>query len=95
MSKLKPLFARVLLKREKLEKVGSILVPTDAQKRHASLRCTVVATGPTCDPTIKPGMVVIIGKYAGEWFDSDGKANPEGEWYIAQDEDLIAEVTDD
>jgi co-chaperonin GroES (HSP10) len=92
---LKPLFDRVLLKRPKLEKVGSIFIPQDQQKRQASLKCEIVAVGPGVSDGIQPGMKVLIGQYAGEWFDSDGKVNPEGEFYICTDADLIAEVCDD
>lgn len=92
---LKPLFARVLLKRETLKKVGSILVPEESQKRHASMKCKVVAVGPACDKSIEPGMTAIVGQYAGAWLDEDGKAVPDGDWFIATDEDLLAIVVDD
>lgn len=95
MSSLKPLFDRVLLKRPKLEKVGSILIPIDQQKRHATLRCEVIAVGPGVAECIRPGMHVLIGRYAGEWMDSDGNPTPEGEYYVAVDTDLIAEVDDE
>lgn len=89
---LKPLFARVLLKREKLVKVGSIYVPDSEQKRQASLKCKVIEVGPTCDKSIQPGMTVIMGQYAGAWLDADGKAVPDGDYYICCDEDLLAIV---
>ena len=89
---LKPYFARVLLKRQKLTQVGSIIVPEEAQTRHASLRAVVTAVGPTCDPSIKVGATVLLGKYAGEWLDSDGNPTPKGDHYICQDEDILAEV---
>ena len=43
---LKPLFARVLLKREK-ETVtrGGIHIPETVAKRHAGLRCEVIVNG--------------------------------------------------
>lgn len=95
MAALRPLFARVLLAREKFEKVGGIIIPDDAQKRHATTKCNVIATGPTCDESIQIGMSVLIGKYAGDWINVDGKAvalPDDAEFYIVQDEDILAIV---
>lgn len=95
--KLKPLFARVLLKREKFEKAGSILIPMDQQKRYASTRCEVLAKGPEAHEQIKIGSTVLIGQHAGAWINAEGKPASEGEdeFYIAQDEDILCEVSDD
>jgi len=93
--KLKPHFARVLLYREKAEKVGSIMLPPSAQKRHASLKCKVLAKGPAADESIKIGSWVIVGKHAGAWIRADGMAantDDEAEFYVVNDEDIIAEV---
>lgn len=92
--KLKPLFARVLLKREKFEKAGSILIPTDQQKRYASTRCVVLAKGPEADEQIEVGSTVLIGQHAGAWINAEGKPAGEGEdeFYIAQDEDILCSI---
>lgn len=101
---MQPLFRRVLLKRPPAEKRGSVLLPKQAQLRHATLRCTVVAIGPDVnDPDvtrtrIAVGDEVIIGKHAGTWLDADG--NPVEDpanalFYIIQDEDILAKVADD
>lgn len=93
---IRPLFARVLLKREKPEKMGSIIIPTEAAKRNAPLRGVVLATGPTADPTIKPGRTYLIGQFAGTWLNAKGQVIPggdEAEFFMVQDEDLLAEVT--
>lgn len=89
---LQPLFARVLLKREKVDKKGSIYIPESVQERYAGLKCEVLAVGPNADESIKVGDSVIIGKYSGTWVDEDGKVTPEGEYYICNDEDLLAKV---
>ena len=97
MPELKPLFARVLLEREKATKVGSILIPDSAAKRHASLKCRVIAKGPSADESVRIGSLVIIGMHAGAWLNAEGKAvsQPEdAEFYIVMDEDIICEVVE-
>ena len=95
---LKPLFARVLLERKRLNKIGSIILTGDAATRHASLKCRVIDVGPTADEGIKPGMMVLIGRNAGTWLDADGNVVPkepkEGEiaYYIVQDEDILCAI---
>lgn len=91
-----PLFARVLIKRDVVEKIGSLIIP-DA-KRRAPAKGHVVAVGPTCDGSIKPGMKVIFGKYAGTWLDENGSeldpdavAQSKG-WFVCVDEDIICVV---
>lgn len=90
---MKPLFARVLLKRKRFDKsAGGILIPSDAQKRLASLRCTVVALGPTCECDLKPGDEVLIGIHAGTWVNEDGSpvTEPEkAEYFVCGEEDII------
>lgn len=88
---LEPTFARVLLKRPVAEKVGSILLPSEAAKKHATLKCEVMALGPTAEG-VSVGDMVIIGQYAGAWLDEDGDPAPEGEYFIVQDEDIVAKV---
>lgn len=95
---LKPLFARVLLRRDKLEKVGSILIPNEQQKRYARTRATVIAVGPTADESIKPGMAVLVGQHAGAWINAQGDPagdTNEEEYFIAQDEDILCEIEDE
>lgn len=98
----RPLFARVLIKREIEEKRGSIILP-DA-KRHARSEGKVVAVGPTVDEHIKVGDHVIFGKHAGAWLDNTYsqikdqrgfvgvKDNDDGTLFICQDEDVLAIV---
>ena len=89
---LRPLFARVLLKREVLRKVGSIIIPESSQDRHARCLGEIVAMGPDATATLRVGDKVVFGKYAGTWLDENGKDNSEGEYYIVQDEDILARV---
>lgn len=97
MSKLRPLFARVLLQRQKAEKIGSILLPSDAAKKHATLRCEVLAVGPTADESIRVGDQVIIGVHTGTWINANGRPVADAqtaEYFICQDEDILAVVED-
>ena len=95
--RLEPKFARVLLERERPEKLGSIYVPDEVQKRNATTRCKVIAVGPTADKSIEVGTTVLIGQHAGTWVNLSGRAVPdpkEPEWYLVSDEDILCEVTE-
>lgn len=79
----RPLFGRVLIEREVLKKVGSILIPVDQQKRQALCKGKIVGLGETAGWTrvydkdgesgmvraIKVGDVVSFGRHAGTWMD--------------------------
>lgn len=85
----RPLFGRVLLERPKLEKVGSILIPSSATTAHTPTKGTILACGETCDESVKElvGKKVLFAKYAGDWI----KAG-EREFFLCQDEDILGEV---
>lgn len=93
---LKPLYARVLLKREEL-KTGSIIVPEEAKARHAPTKGVVIAKGPDADDAVEIGKTYLWGAFAGAWLNKDGTPYTGGEdqYYVCADEDLIAEVVDD
>lgn len=94
---MKPLFARVLLERPKLEKKGSIIIPEAAQTRHATLKCKVLAKGPTADESIKVGSYVIIGQHSGAWISAEGAPVPmleDSDYFIVNDEDILCEVSE-
>lgn len=92
MSKYEPKFARVLIEREVKEKIGSIILPDNQQKRHASCIGRIVALGETAGwltcyddngeqfnkRVLEPGQKVIFGRYAGTWLD-DGAYDAKGE----------------
>lgn len=79
----RPLFGRVLLEREVLKKVGSIIIPDSEQKRQALLKGKVIALGETAGwtraydeqgkekmvRTINVGDTVSFGRHAGTWLD--------------------------
>lgn len=91
---LRPLFARILLRREKQKMIGNIHLPPNAQKRHASLKCEVLEVGPDAHPCIEVGMTVLVGKFAGDWLDESGNPVPddEGVLFICTDEDILCQV---
>lgn len=82
--KYRPLFGRVLIEREVLKKVGSIIIPLDQQKRQAICKGKIVALGETAGwtnsydadgtqkiiCTIKVGDIVSFGRHAGTWMDN-------------------------
>lgn len=101
--KYKPLFGRVLIKREIQTKTeGGVIVPDSIAKRHSRCEGVIIATGHTCDEAVKVGMHVVFGKHAGAWLDNtyslaknpNGqigvKDNDDGTLFICQDEDLLA-----
>lgn len=79
----RPLFGRVLIERDVLKKVGSILIPEEQQKRQAILKGKIIALGETAGWTktynesgqekvvrsINVGDVVSFGRHAGTWLD--------------------------
>lgn len=81
-----PLFARVLLKREKVDKVGSIYLPDSSKGKFDSDEGILVAIGHTVEPEIKEllGKRVMFAKYSGAWI----KINEE-EYFMCQEEDLL------
>ena len=89
-----PLFARVLLKRDSVGshyKTTKIIIPDQAEKRLAPSTGTVIAVGPTCDESIKPGQHVVFGQHAGAWI---RLPNCEDELFVCQDEDIIGVIDD-
>jgi len=95
MSKLRPLVARVLCKREEAQKHGSILLPPSAEKRLAATVIEVIAVGATADKSIRPGHKYIVGQHAGTWINDLGTPMPDGntaEYYLCNDEDILCEI---
>jgi co-chaperonin GroES (HSP10) len=86
----KPLFGRVVIKREAQEKHGSIIIVN--AKKHAKSEGIVAAVGPTAEG-VKVGDHVIFGRHSGAWLDatySGQTENDDGTFFICQDEDLLA-----
>ncbi len=91
---LKPLFARVLLQREKM-KNSTLIIPDDAAKRNAPAKGKVVAVGPAADSVIEVGKTYLFGRHAGTWLNSEGTVvvrEDDAEFYLVQDEDMLCEV---
>lgn len=94
MKRLEPLFARVILQREvPKQSSGGIILPEQSQKHNLMPEGRVVAVGPTCDPSIEVGMLVRFGKFAGDWIKLDKESDDE--YFIVQDEDVLAIVRED
>ncbi|RJO72854.1 MAG: hypothetical protein C4523_02465 [Myxococcales bacterium] len=90
-----PLFARVLLQREKLK--TSIIIPDIAAKRNAPCIGTVLKTGDTCEDRIKGlvGKKVLFGQHAGTWINEDGTAVADplkAEFFMCMEEDLLGVI---
>lgn len=84
-----PLFARVLLKRDKVEKVGSIILPDSAANKYNPEEGIIVAVGHTADEVLTDlvGKKVMFAKYSGAWLKIQGE-----EYFMCQDEDLLGVV---
>jgi chaperonin GroES len=89
---LTPVWARVLVEREKLQSKSGIIIPETAEKRNAPAQGTVIATGAECEPWVKDlkGRRVLFGRHAGDWIQDNGR-----DVYILQEEDILAVVEHD
>lgn len=93
-----PLFDRVLLKRDVVEKIGAILLPINQQKRLTATRGVVVSKGPGVHDDIEVGRTYIFGQHAGAWINAEGKPTTDErdtEFFVLTDTDLICEVIDE
>ena len=90
-----PILDRILLRRPVSEKIGSIYVPPTAAKRDATLRCTVIAVGPSCVTDLAPGDEVICSQHGGAWISQTGTgaAKVDNELFIISEEDILAKVS--
>lgn len=84
-----PLFARVLLKRDKVEKIGSIILPDTASNKYNPEEGILVAIGHTVDEILNDmiGKKVMFAKYSGAWIKIQGT-----EYFMCQDEDILGVV---
>jgi co-chaperonin GroES (HSP10) len=87
-----PLFARVLLQREKVQKIGTILLPATTSDRYNPDEGTLIAVGHTVEPEIADyiGKKVMFAKYSGAWI----KVKDE-EYFLCQEDDLLGVVTNE
>lgn len=94
--KLRPLFDKVLIEREKVEPKNGIILPDSIKDRHAPAKGTIVAIGPDVntsdtDTILKEGDRVIFGSHAGSWLNKD----QDDEIYICLDTDILCVVEDE
>lgn len=84
-----PLFARVLLKREKVDKIGSIILPEAAISKYDPEEGRIIAVGHTVEEEIGEliGKKVMFAKYSGAWI----KIADE-EYFLCQEEDLLGVI---
>ena len=86
---LKPLFAYIVVAKEKL-KSKSVLIPVEAQKRNAQSYGKILSVGPSCaDETRKlVGKTVLLKRLAGDWV----QVPDQEEVYVVHEDDLLAVV---
>lgn len=89
---LRPIFNRVLLKREIVKETkGGIILPDKFAKSSSSTIGIVLDVGGTCDDPVKAlkGKKVMFSRFAGDWLKFEGI---EEEYYLCSDEDILGEV---
>jgi co-chaperonin GroES (HSP10) len=59
---LQPLGSRVIVKRRRIDKVGSLFVPKNSQEMKVCI-AEVVTVGPACE-VVKEGDMITFGRYA-------------------------------
>ena len=86
-----PVFARVIILREKKEKMGSIIVPDSSVERHTPAKGKLLACGEATEDSIVNaiGKTVYFAQFSGAWL-KVGEGEDVKEYYICQDEDIIA-----
>ena len=91
--KLRPLFARVIVRAETItDKVkhfsalsrAGFSIPDTAKEKDVPTFGTVISCGPTADSSLKPGDRILFGKYAAK------KIEGYDDLFIMQDEDILA-----
>ena len=86
-------FDKILLRRERPEVTkGGIILPDAAQEYMKSNVGRIVSVGPSACDTLQEGMLVMVGKHAGDWTTLPGS---EEEVFICLDVDVMAIVYED
>lgn len=88
---LRPIFNRVLLKREQAFKNSTIIIPEMASKSNAPSIGIVLDVGSTCDDPVKEliNKKVMFSRFAGDWLKIPGV---EEEYFLCSDEDILCEL---
>jgi len=82
--KIVPLGDRVLIKKDRIEKVGAIVIPEEYQRYTDYAEVVFVSEEVT---RVKAGDKVLVGKYTGTVFEIDGV-----EMILIRAEDIIGKV---
>jgi co-chaperonin GroES (HSP10) len=89
VEQLQPQFDKLIIARERPDKVGSVLLPDTAKAYMSKNLGRIVAVGPNADENLKVGQAVIFGRSAGDWQKLPGS---EQEVFFALDTDIICVV---
>ncbi len=86
-------FDKILLRRERPEVTKGGIILTDAARDYLKTNIgRVISVGATADPALQEGMLVMIGKHAGDWITLPGS---DEEIFICLDVDVMAIVYED
>ena len=86
-------FDKILLRRERPEVTkGGIILPDAAKDYMKTNVGRVVSVGPSACETLQEGMLVMIGKHAGDWITLPGS---DEEIFICLDVDVMAIIYED
>ena len=86
-------FDKILLYRERPEVTKGGIILTDSARDYLKNNIgRVVSVGATADPALKEGMLVMIGKHAGDWITLPGS---EEEIFVCLDTDIMAIIYED
>jgi len=86
-------YDKVLLHRERPEITKGGIILTDAARDYLKYNIgRIVSVGATADPSLQEGMLVMIGKHAGDWITLPGS---DEEIFICLDVDIMAIIYED
>ena len=86
-------FDKILLRRERPEVTKGGIILTDAAREYLKSNVgRVISVGPSADESLQEGMLVMIGKHAGDWITLPGT---EEEIFICLDIDVMAIIYED
>ncbi len=86
-------FDKILLRRERPEVTKGGIILTDSARDYLKSNIgRIVSVGATADPALQEGMLVMIGKHAGDWITLPGS---EEEIFVCLDVDVMAIVYED
>ena len=93
---LMPLFTRLLIKRQRIEKIGSIIIADTSQETKVGIG-EVIAVGPDCEVS-KVGDTVLFGRYSPyllnqqemKWANVSITEDKDVDYLLCNEEDLLA-----